>query len=285
MATTHTTLHQRRPNLYTTVPTSSTSTSASAAPMSATSSILRSTEITSSTLLKSNPIHHSKIYKLKIPFIYTILPTPLLTILQFCIYPLLLLCNIKLKPYWVQRYFILIGNYIYKFQPNSIGSMGKNDMKMKGCPIPLQSITVSSLQRTAYGIITPNPNINQNTYIHDSSDMMDVTIPIQMNCNGYLTINSNSKTSYYATTTQLDAQTWINVLRDARQECITYNMGHSKRPIGKEVEYVNMMGKRIVDQKQRISDLIRRRELEEVEMICLDGGGVGSGGLPRGYFG
>eukprot|EP00551_Chaetoceros_affinis_P011445 CAMPEP_0203681234 /NCGR_PEP_ID=MMETSP0090-20130426/42231_1 /ASSEMBLY_ACC=CAM_ASM_001088 /TAXON_ID=426623 /ORGANISM="Chaetoceros affinis, Strain CCMP159" /LENGTH=254 /DNA_ID=CAMNT_0050549659 /DNA_START=106 /DNA_END=870 /DNA_ORIENTATION=+ len=242
---------------------------------SSSSSILRSNELTSSTLLKSNPTYHSKVYKLKVPFIYRVTPAFLLSTIHFCLYPLLKLCNIKLKPYWVERYCILIGNYMYKFKPNNPGSMGKNNMKMKGSPIPLETMRLSSLHQTPSGVVSSN---NTNSTID-----LD-TIPEHDGCNGYFAIDSNTKTSYYATETQMDAQTWANVLHSARQECITQKMGHSKKPLDRNVEYVNMMGKRIIDRNERISNMMKKKELNEVELTCLHGSGAVSG-MPRGYYG
>eukprot|EP01083_Nonionella_stella_P016604 46391_1 len=269
MSTNTSTLHQRRP-LTQMQPPMNSNPNHTTSPSSA---VLRSTEITSSTLLKSNPVHHSKVYKLKIPYIYSVAPTFLLTLIQYCFYPLLYIFNIRLKPYWVERYFILIGDYLYKFQPRRAGSMGKNDMKMKGSPVPLQTISLSHLKQKSHGTVS----ISTTNY-----DGVLEEVPTKLNCNGYFSITS-SKTTYYATETQLDAQTWINVLHNARQESITSKMGHSKIPVRREVEYVNMMGKKIVDQKKRIADLIKRKEMDEVEMICLQGGSGGPD--PRGYFG
>lgn len=173
---------------------------------------------------------------------------------------------------------------MYKFQPKGVGSMGKNNMKMKGSPIPLEYITLSHLHQVSHGdvavVSVRNGNGNR---LYDTGMTPVDSIPTNQNCNGYFSISSADKTNFYATTSQLDAQTWINVLHNARQECITTKMGHSKKPISREVDYVNRMGKRIVEQKKRISDLIRKKELEEVELICLQGGG--SAGTPRGYFG
>jgi hypothetical protein len=274
------TLHQRRPYSYTTPTMSSPPTSSPSS-----SSILRSTELTSSLLLKANPTYHSKVYKLKIPFIYTITPSFLLQILQFLCYPLAFLFNnseyFQFKPYWVERYIILIGNYVYKFKPNGHGSMGTNNMRMKGSPIPLETMTTSTLVQSTNGIVSADQRNNNNTH-HHNNRIED--IPIQKNSSGYFAITHNTKVTYYATSTQLDAQTWINTIRNARQECITTQMGHSKIPIRKEIEVLNCMGKRIVDQKQRISDLIRRREMEDIELTCLHGGGSSSA-LPRGYYG
>lgn len=234
-------------------------------------------KINASTLMKAKPTHHQKVYKLKVPAIYTFTPAPLLTCLQYTCFPLLLLCNIKLKPHWVERYIIVVGNYLYKFQPKNSLSPGQENMKMKGSPIPLGTMTSTTLQQQTHGIVS---STDKNKGLNDTFNGLD-SIPTQPSCSGYFSINSNSKTSYYATDSQLDAQTWINVLHTARQECITQNMGHSKIPISREVEYVNMMGKNIVERKKRISDLMKKKELEEVEMMCLNGGSSN----PRGYYG
>jgi len=148
-------------------------------------------------------------------------------------------------------------------------------MKMKGTPTSLETIRLIPLRRTSLGIQGVNGN----------GDDMDVDgLPIHSSCNGYFAVESNTKMSYYAAETELDAKTWVNILHSARQECITHKMGHSKKPISREVEYANMMGKRIVDRKNRIADSIRKRQLDEVEMTCLHGSGTGMG-VPSGYFG
>lgn len=239
--------------------------------------------LTSSVLLRSNPIHHSKIYKLKIPLVYTIVPTVVLNVIHICLFPILKLCNIQIKPFWVERYFIVIGNYLYKFQPNGKGSMGKNDMKLKGSPIDLQTMTVTSQYLSNNGTTIVSSPTNNNHSHSDRIEMYDV--PSIPNCHGYFTITTKGMTNHYACETQLEARTWINTLHQARQECITTSMGHSKKPLTKQVEYANMMGKSIVDRKERISSLIRNKEMDEVELMCLNGGGTGTGSLPRGYFG
>ena len=248
------------------------------------SSLCNNTELIAlSTLLKLNPNYHSKMYKLKIPFLYRITPAFMLTAIHFCLYPLLKICNIKLWPYWVERYCILIGDYLYKFQPNGSGSMGSNDMKMKGSPMSLELMRLSPLHLTpSRQVVSSTPRDNSNNRIGFDIDID--AIPTHNNCNGYFAIESHTKTTYYATETQLDAQTWTNVLRTARQESITQKMGHSKIPVDRNVEYVNMMGKRIIERKERILNLMKRKELDEVELTCLHGSGTVSG-MPRGYYG
>ena len=152
-------------------------------------------------------------------------------------------------------------------------------MKLKGSPIDLKYINVTSSRLANNGT----------TVAHHEEEF---EIPSIQNCSGYFTITSGggssssgiSKTNHYATSTQSEASTWVHTLHQARQECITASMGHSKIPICRKVEYVNIMGKKIVERKERIANLIRKRELNEIELMCVNGNGSG-GGLPRGYFG
>ena len=154
--------------------------------------------------------------------------------------------------------------------------MGRNNMKMKGCPIDLKSMTVSSLRLANNGSTVISAS-NTKIVLED--------IPSFQNCNGYFTITTNGKSKHYATETQLEAQTWLNTLHQARQECITTSMGHSRKPTSRQVEYVNRMGKSIVDRKERITNLIRKKELDEIELMCMNGSGGSASALPRGYFG
>lgn len=181
---------------------------------------------------------------------------------------------------------ILVGNYLYKFQPTCTRtrSNGNEKMKMKGSPIPLETISIiSSLKQlsqqggTYIAIDTNNADTDTNS---------DSTIPSHMNCNGYFSITSSSpssfsKTTYYATESQLDAHTWINILHNAKNECIKIKMGHSNVPMDKNVEYANVLGKRLLERKTRINDMIRKRERDEVELMCM----YGNTHQPRGYFG
>ncbi len=292
MSSNTSTLHQRRLRSNTTMVQDREQVQSS-------SSSSNEITITSSTLLKSNPTYHSKIYKLKIPFMYRITPTFLLAAIYYGTYPLLSICNVcnicnvklRLWPYWVERYCIVIGNYLYKFQPNENGNGNGNGpdgtknmkMKMKGSPIPLEQMTLSPLLHLSpSGIVVSSANAEADMDIDISM------IPANIHCKGYFAIESSSntktKTCYYATETQLDAQTWINVLHNARQECITQKLGHSKKPTDRNVEYLNKMAKKIIHGKERISNLIKRREMEEVELTCLHGSGTFSG-MPRGYYG
>jgi hypothetical protein len=257
--------------------------------------------LSSSALLKSNPTHHQKIYKLKVPFISTILPNNaiILTLVSIIFYPIFKIFDIRIHPFWVERYFILVGDYLYKYKPNSKNQMTianshshNTNMKLKGSPIPIQNITITPLQRLSHGIIsrstttTTNTNTNTNTMLTDN-------VPTHPRCNGYFSITQRiSKTTYYATETPSDAHTWINILHSAKQECIMNQLGHNghngnSKPKDVKVEYMNVLGKQMVDRKERIRDLIRKKELEDVEFICLNGAGVGGGigGHPRGVFG
>ena len=157
--------------------------------------------------------------------------------------------------------------------------MGRNNMKMKGCPIDLRSMTVSSLRLANNGsTVISSSGASKNKIVLED-------IPSFHNCNGYFTITAHGKSKHYATETQLEAQTWLNTLHQARQECITTFMGHSRKPMSRQVEYANRMGKSIVERKERITNLIRKKELDEIELMCLNGSGGSTSALPRGYFG
>jgi hypothetical protein len=297
-------LHQRRPYnnnyIYSNVNTVNTN-SQSHTHTSTNISNKNFDTISSSTLLKSNPTHHQKVYKLKIPFLYKFTPTSILNILNVIVNCLCLnrLCCggggggffcIRLKPYWVERYMILVGNYLYKFQPVKHGHIGHNEkMKMKGSPIPLETMSLSSLKQLSqqggrFVAIDTVTDINSNR--RPTENYIESTIPSHMNCNGYFSITSSSassfsKTTYYATESQLDAHTWVNILHNAKNECIKIKMGHSNVPMDKNVEYANILGKRVLERKKRIKDMIRKREREEVELMCM----YGNTHQPRGYFG
>lgn len=273
-------VHHRRPYMYSNNSNSDKNETNNSTTMSMSNSSpspSHSPTIKSSTLLKSNPTHHQKVYKLKIPTIYKIAPPFVISILQVLCFPLALLgMTLRFKPYWVERYFILLGDYLYKFKPknsnngNTDAAAGNNKMIIKGSPIPLNAMTVSSLTQLSPYVVGHDGND------HHFFDTVDVVIPTHPQCNGYFSITSSyssSKTNYYATQTQSDSHTWINILHHAKQESITAQMGHSRKPTSKDVEYCNRLGKNMVERNARVKELLRKKELEEVELVCRGAGG------------
>ena len=191
-----------------------------------------------SLLLQSNPTHYQKVYKLKVPFLYKITPTFLVnmicSILMILLYPFSLFSSSSStkdfvlrfwKPFWVERYIILVGDYLYKFQITTTTTTNNNNtndntnntnttttstntsnnrtihdkkMKMKGSPIPINASTnilcLQPIPSQNIVIYDDNNNNNKNT-ISLSYDDNNITIPIHPKCLGYFTITSSSSSS------------------------------------------------------------------------------------------
>jgi hypothetical protein len=221
--------------------------------------------LAASTLLQSNPTHSGQVYKLNIPFYYTLLPLWFQGFLRYIPFSE----TLGLVPSWKKRYLIQIGKYIYRYQTNGINGT-ENKMKLKGTPMAIDTIQCQRNQNTSLGIQSNS---------HD--EIISFARDVPSSCHGFFSITSNGDTRYYAVSTPEEATVWINSMREGRQSCIERNLGHDKRPYPESWRYIDTMGEDKYKRKNRIKDKLDRNKMKELEMMEF----IGGAGMRTGHFG
>jgi hypothetical protein len=94
-------------------------------------------------------------------------------------------------------------------------------------------------------------------------------------CEAIIELTSVGKTQYFALSDKEEAQTWVNTLKQMRQDNITRHMGHSKVPYPREWVALDSAAKRLRDRKGRIKEKLESIERKEMEMQSLGGGNLG----------
>lgn len=118
---------------------------------------------------------------------------------------------------WKKRYFILIGNYLYKFKHD-------NDEMIRGSPIPLDA--VMDLK-----IITDMSKYDLSNRTGDD-------------INYYFEIITLKKTYILKCDNHDEMMRWINAIKRRKLQSIKESMGHS--PINVEIKRVNDIGLKLV---------------------------------------
>eukprot|EP00585_Thalassiosira_rotula_P008325 CAMPEP_0196151890 /NCGR_PEP_ID=MMETSP0910-20130528/34470_1 /TAXON_ID=49265 /ORGANISM="Thalassiosira rotula, Strain GSO102" /LENGTH=225 /DNA_ID=CAMNT_0041415357 /DNA_START=184 /DNA_END=861 /DNA_ORIENTATION=+ len=208
-------------------------------------------------LLAASPIHSAVAMKMHVPVLYTFLPATVQWLMSCC-------CPKSWSPQWKRRYLIALGEYLYRFKDESGSSP-------KGSPI--------SAATTDARIVSNNDNDDGGVF----SDIGDFKIGLNMlpeGCDALFVISSIGKTQYFAVESREEAMTWVNSLRQMRQDAITRNMGHSKDiPYPDEWKSFDKSAKRLKDQKTRIKSRLDAMNRKEQEMQSLGGAGGGAAGM------
>ena len=204
------------------------------------------TNLSAKSLIEASPQQHGQVLKLHVPILYTILPEFLKRIIlswSFLAF---------LGPSWKQRYLILCGSFLYKF--NNQGSK-----KTKGSPFPVETTDVDIAGISAL------PEL--------------CTLP--PGYSGMFSVSTLRREHYYAVLDNEEAAMWVRSLNEARQATITRNMGHSSNmPYPKSWQHFDSLGKGIVKASERVKQKIETSRMSEMEMTSIVGGP-----LPRGYYG
>lgn len=104
--------------------------------------------------------------------------------------------------------------------------------------------------------------------------------PLPDDCEAVIELTSVGKTQYFALSDKEEAQTWVNTLKQMRQDCITRKMGHSNNvPYPREWVALDSAARRLRDRKGRIKEKLESMERREMEMQSL------GGGANLGYYG
>lgn len=208
------------------------------------------TGLSAASLIDSAPQQHGVVLKLHIPVLYTILPEFLQRfILSWSVLSFL-------APSWKQRHLILCGSYLYKFKDRSSSIP-------KGAPFEIDSLNVD--------LVRMGDNIRE--------------IGILSLPPGYTSIFKVStlrRVHHYAVADVEEAMMWVRSINEARQECITRNMGHASNfPCPKSWTYFDSLGSSLVKSKDRIRLRMEESRLREMEMTDFSDGGP----IPRTYLG
>ena len=199
-------------------------------------------------LMAASPIHSSPVMKMHVPAIYEFLPSTIQWLLARC-------CK-SMAPQWKRRYFIALGEYLYRFKDEDGASP-------KGTPIPVATADVR--------IISSESDIDDYSFVFDL---------LPEDCNAVFEVSSIGKTQYFAVASKEEASIWVNSIRQMKQDAITRNMGHSKDiPYPKEWQSFDASARRLKDQKMRIKSKLEAMNRKEQEMTSL---GAGAGGM--GYY-
>ncbi|CAB9496926.1 expressed unknown protein [Seminavis robusta] len=199
-------------------------------------------------MIKASPSQHGVALKLHVPLIFGILPTSLKRLVMTYS------CFSWLMPQWRQRYLILIGNYLYKFK-------GDSSPAPKGTPFSVDMLE------------------NNLLLAHQEDDMSPAFANLPPGYDSIFTVSTFGKKHYYAVSNRDEALTWVNSLRQSRQEAITRAMGHAGHmPYPKSHAYFDTLGKSLQKSKERINQKLEEHSMREMELTDISGG-------PRGFYG
>jgi hypothetical protein len=217
--------------------------------------------LTVRNLERASPQHTGKVLKLRVPFLYTLLPSFLQRIV------LKVWCFSFLRPMWQSRYLIVLGSYLYNFKDDT--GLNLLNQQPNGSPVRLDHMNV---------YLVGSEHDDQDALIVLSS--LNISASDDSSC--VFCISTFRKKYYYACSNQGDALIWVNTLRDASQECVTRTMGHAVKDSFPQIwKYYDTLGDDLVNRKDRIRNRLQQSNLRELEMSNFTEGGP----LPRGYYG
>ena len=127
----------------------------------------------------------------------------------------------------------------------------------KGLPISLQSIEHVE-------IFSVDPNSRNIAFEHGI-----LISPLQSSFSSVLVIRMLRKTQYFLLEDSDEASVWINSLRQAKQEAITRDMGHSQIPYPKSWSYFDKLSSELSKRKFKIKQRLERIQCREMEMSTL----------------
>lgn len=194
---------------------------------------------------KGVPVTLPSVYKLHVPLVYTMLPE----FLQNRVSPYGTVSYL-LAPSWKERELILCGSYLYRFLKMTSNSP-------KGAPVSLQGVQAKIIEEGDDDL--------------DNIGLDAIIANLPPGIKTVFAVNSFGKQRYFATASREDALTWVNSIRQARQEAITRSMGHSKVPTPQSWDYFDERAKALIKKKERI-----KRRANESTVREFDTGGMGS---------
>jgi hypothetical protein len=201
------------------------------------------------SMIDSSPQQHGVVLKLHVPIFYTILPE----FLQKIILSFSFLSFVA--PSWKQRHLILCGSFLYKFKDQT-------SEIPKGSPFAMESINVDIVSNNGASI----PELGS----------------IPPGFTSVFSVSTLRRQHYYAVADGEEAVIWSRSIKEARQECITRNMGHASAvPYPKTWSYFDSLGKGLVKSKERIQKRMQEQNAREMEMSNF----ADAGPMPMAYHG
>lgn len=200
-------------------------------------------------MITASPSHHSKVYKLQVPLLFSVLPSFLQKII--CSWA----CLSFLAPKWKERYLIQIGNYMYRFKSPTSSTP-------KGAPVPLEMVDARILR-----------SIKEEGVEY---------VPTPPSVGAVIVVSTYKKKQYYGVSSRDEALVWVNSIEQGKQEATRRSMGHAKEmPYPKSWQYYDTLGDNYAKSKERIQTKIAESEVREMEMTSFGERGA----LPQGYYG
>ena len=227
----------------------------------------RQTVLSAPNMLRASPQHHEYVMKLRIPVMFSVLPR---FVQRFICRYSVLSC---LAPRWERRFLILLGGYLYKFANDTDPTK-----EPKGSPVPIQSVDINLLDTTD----TNTSTITTDDDGGGAAALMAWEMIPPPSRRGLFVVSTLRKRYYYATRTVEDAETWVNSLRQGRDEALKRGMGHA--PTGSyptEWVHYDRWGGQLLDRKDRIRHRMQENNIRELELSSISEGAT----APRGYFG
>jgi hypothetical protein len=188
--------------------------------------------LSAKAMMDASPQQHGVVLKLHSPILFSILPDFVKKlILSFS-------CLSFLAPAWKQRYLILCGSYIFKFN-------NKSSPVPKGSPFQVKNLDVDIATGQEFPELAKLPPGYSSVFC----------------------ISTLRRKHYYAVADKDEALTWVRSLQETRQESITRNMGHANHvPYPKSWDYFDSLAKNLVKSKERIKEKMEGSRMRELEM-------------------
>jgi hypothetical protein len=217
----------------------------------------RTKGLTLESMKAASPQYMGYILKLHIPILYSFLPRFIQQLFNRAAIRFPSLFS-SFVPSWKRRNLVLLGGYLYKFDDNSNCP--------KGSPIPIDELDVHlvlAINEYDFGGVT----------IHE--------LGLPTSYRGIFCVSNLSKLTYFACLTNTEAQTWVNSIREGRQETIKRQMGHATKDSYPPLwDHFDTLGRSLAQSKQRIRKRIEQQNNNDMELVNVSGGS-----LPRGYYG
>jgi hypothetical protein len=199
----------------------------------------------------ASPQHTGKVMKLHTSPIFNILPQ----CIQILILKMWFLSF--LRPSWKPRYLMLLGSYLYKFPVDE-----RPDQQPKGAPVAIDGIDVHVVGST-------------------EDRVLRLCLDSLRGYQSVVCVSTLRKNHYFACESRAEALTWVNSVREARQEAVTRSMGHAARDsYPQQWTYFDSLGASLMERKDRIRHRMEQSNLRELEMMSL----TDAGSAPQGYY-
>jgi len=190
--------------------------------------------------------HSGMVWKVSVPFIFSCLPLVLQSILLWMKRQYVLSWFVSaICPSIRRRFLCVSGSFIYRFESESSSSP-------KGAPVPLEDI--EHVESTSIDSL-------RNMVIENEI----IVEQIPPSCRSLLSIRTFSKVQYFFIEGQ-EASVWVRCIRQAKQECVTRRMGHSRIPYPRNLAYIDQLGEEFLRKNRRMKKKLEEWQDKDMEM-------------------